>query len=383
MNSHSPGFGVYVHWPFCKAKCPYCDFNSHVRRDVDEMSFARALARELAHMRKLSGPREVQSVFFGGGTPSLMPPQAAAHILETINDLWGLPDLAEVTLEANPTSTEAANFAGYRAAGVNRVSVGVQALNDADLARLGRQHSAEEALEAFRLARRVFPRVSFDLIYARPAQGLSDWERELSRALAEQAGHMSLYQLTIEEGTAYFDLHRQGKLAVPDEDHAAALFDLTQEMTAAAGLRAYEISNHAAPGQESRHNLVYWRYGDYAGAGPGAHSRLTFAGNRHAIASRKDPDEWQRAVAKQGHGHSEDQLLSAADQAFEYLIMGMRLAEGISLARYAEIAGKEISPGMIAELCEQGFLTAGAERIAAAPKGRRVLNALIARLAGL
>ena len=384
MNASHPGFGVYVHWPFCKAKCPYCDFNSHVRHGgVDAMDFARGLAQELKHMRALSGPRSLDSVFFGGGTPSLMPPQAVDHVLRTIDELWGLSDLAEVTLEANPTSIEAENFKGYRAAGVNRVSVGVQALDDTDLAKLGRQHSVEEALTAFRLARDIFPRVSFDLIYARPGQSLAAWEAELTRALKEAAGHMSLYQLTIEPGTAYHDLYHTGKLTIPDDDHAASLYELTQEMTQAAGLRAYEVSNHALPGQESRHNLIYWRYGDYAGAGPGAHGRITTPENKLALSTQKDPEGWRQAVAKHGHALLESNVLSAADQGFEYLIMGLRLTEGISLNRYASLNGQTIPQDRMATLVEEGMITRHADVIAATPAGRRVLNALIARLAGI
>ncbi|MDP4823233.1 MAG: radical SAM family heme chaperone HemW [Aestuariivirgaceae bacterium] len=384
MNESHPGFGVYVHWPFCKAKCPYCDFNSHVRHGgVDAMDFAKGLAAELKHMRGLSGPRSLDSVFFGGGTPSLMPPQAVDHVLRTIDELWGLGDLAEVTLEANPTSIEAENFKGYRAAGVNRVSVGVQALHDADLAKLGRQHSVEEALTAFRLARDIFPRVSFDLIYARPGQTLAAWEAELARALKEAAGHMSLYQLTIEPGTAYHDLHHAGKLVIPDDDHAASLYELTQEMTQSAGLRAYEVSNHALPGQESRHNLIYWRYGDYAGAGPGAHGRIATPQTKLALSTLKDPEGWRRAVAEHGNAITERTELSGPDQGFEYLIMGLRLSQGISLARYANLNGEPIPEQRLATLVDEGMLIRHDDNVAATPAGRRVLNALIARLAGI
>jgi putative oxygen-independent coproporphyrinogen III oxidase len=384
VNAGDPGFGIYVHWPFCKAKCPYCDFNSHVRHGgVDAMDFANHLARELERMRELSGPREVSSVFFGGGTPSLMPTAAVGLVLEAIDRLWSLPDLAEITLEANPTSVEAQNFAGYKLAGVNRVSVGVQALNDADLARLGRQHSAAEALTAFRLARDIFPRVSFDLIYARPGQSLADWEAELSQAIAEQADHMSLYQLTIEPGTAYYDLDRAGKLAMPDEDHAANLYELTQAMTAAAGLRAYEVSNHARAGQESRHNMIYWRYGDYAGAGPGAHGRLTRTDGRYALSTQRDPDLWRKSVAENGNALIEANLLLPADMAFEFLIMGLRLLEGVSRQRHHQLAGRDFEPTVVAELVEQGMIHADAEKITATPQGRRVLNSVIAKLAGL
>jgi oxygen-independent coproporphyrinogen-3 oxidase len=256
--------GIYVHWPFCKAKCPYCDFNSHVRHEpVDWRAFVSALIRELASFRSLTSARQVASLFFGGGTPSLMPPAAVADVIDAVSSLWEMEETAELTLEANPTSAEAENFRGYRSAGINRLSVGMQALNDADLKLLGRQHSAAEALAAFELAAGIFPRVSFDLIYARPGQTVADWREELTRALRVQQGHMSLYQLTIEPGTRFHDLHRKGSLIVPDEESAAALFDVTQELTALVGLHAYEVSNHAWPGHESRHNLIYWRYGDY------------------------------------------------------------------------------------------------------------------------
>jgi len=261
----SSDFGVYVHWPFCKAKCPYCDFNSHVRHEaVDHMRFAKALVCELGHMKNLSPDKTVTSIFFGGGTPSLMPPQAVAHVLDGIAALWPVAAHAEITLEANPTSVEAENFRGYRSAGVNRVSVGVQALVEDDLKALGRQHSPDEALAAFRLAAKIFPRVSFDMIYARPNQTAAQWRAELATALDEQQGHMSLYQLTIEPETRYYDLQQAGKLTIPDDDHAATLYEITQEMTSAVGLKAYEISNHATAGNESLHNLTYWRYGQYA-----------------------------------------------------------------------------------------------------------------------
>ncbi len=373
-------FGIYVHWPFCKAKCPYCDFNSHVRHEpVDAMSFADALARELAWFAQRTQGREVASIFFGGGTPSLMPPAAVGQVLDAIARLWRvLPD-AEVTLEANPTSVEAKNFAGYRAAGINRVSVGVQALDEADLKALGRQHSADEALAAFRLAAKIFPRVSFDLIYARPGQTVEQWRGELTRALAEQQGHMSLYQLTIEEGTRYADLYAAGKLKVPDEETGADLYDLTQELTAKAGLQAYEISNHALPGHESRHNLIYWRYGDYAGAGPGAHSRIGQGSDRFALATERHPESWRARVLADGHGVVEETRIEIADQAAEYLLMGLRIADGIDLARYRELAGR--LPGHLPELIEMGLVSMRGDRLIATHAGRRVLNAVISQLA--
>ncbi|MGE3875579.1 MAG: radical SAM family heme chaperone HemW [Parvibaculaceae bacterium] len=380
MRSSDPGFGIYVHWPFCKAKCPYCDFNSHVRHEpVDALSFAEALKRELAWFAARTKGRKVDSIFFGGGTPSLMPPEAVARVLDGIAALWAVADDAEVTLEANPTSVEAKNFAGYRAAGVNRVSVGVQALADRDLEALGRRHSATEALAAFRLAAKTFPRVSFDLIYARPGQTVAQWRDELSRALDEQQGHMSLYQLTIEEGTRFADLHRAGKLVVPDEDVAAELYDVTQELTAAAGLQAYEVSNHARPGHESRHNLIYWRYGDYAGVGPGAHSRIGDGSRRLALATERHPETWRAHVCARGHGVIEETRIEASDQAAEYLLMGLRIAEGIDVARYAALSGRP--PSHLTELTEMGLVSLQGGRLVATRAGRRVLNAVIAKLA--
>ena len=382
MPSSEPGFGIYVHWPFCKAKCPYCDFNSHVRHaPVDAMGFAAALAAELGWLARQTQGRTVASIFFGGGTPSLMPPSAVAHVIEAISGLWSVATDAEVTLEANPTSVEAENFRCYRAAGVNRVSVGVQALDAGDLQALGRQHSPEEAIAAFRLAAQIFPRVSFDLIYARPRQSAAQWRDELARALSEQRGHMSLYQLTIEPGTAYADLYARGALDVPDEDTAANLFDITQELTEAAGLSAYEISNHASPGHESRHNLTYWRYGEYGGTGPGAHSRITAGENRRALIAEKHPETWRKLVGERGHGIVEDAVVSPADQASEYLLMGLRISEGIDLARYAALAGRAIDSDKIASLESLGLLHRVGARLAATRQGRRVLNALIAELA--
>jgi oxygen-independent coproporphyrinogen-3 oxidase len=378
----SDPFGIYVHWPFCKAKCPYCDFNSHVRHEpVDALSFARALVDELAWFRAQTPGRTVSSIFFGGGTPSLMPPAAVAHVLDGIGALWSVSPEVETTLEANPTSIEAENFRGYRAAGVNRVSVGVQALNDADLKALGRQHSSEEAIAAFRLAARIFPRVSFDMIYARPGQTPEQWRAELSRALSEQQGHMSLYQLTIEPGTAYFDLYERGRLVTPTDDRAADLYDLTQELTEAAGLQTYEVSNHALPGQESRHNLLYWRYGEYAGAGPGAHSRLASGQDRRALIAEKHPETWRALVKAKGHGIVSDTLVPPADQASEYLLMGLRIAEGIDIDRYAALAGREIDSSKLAGMKSMGLVKRQGQRLMATADGRKLLNAVIAELA--
>jgi oxygen-independent coproporphyrinogen-3 oxidase len=382
MTSSDASFGLYVHWPFCKAKCPYCDFNSHVRHQpVDALSFARALARELEWFAGQTPGRIVTSVFFGGGTPSLMPPAAVGHVLDAIGGLWAVAGGAEVTLEANPTSVEAEHFRGYRAAGVNRLSIGVQALSDPDLKALGRQHTAAEALAAFRLAARVFPRVSFDMIYARPGQIVADWRAELSRALAEQQGHMSLYQLTIEPGTVFADLHAAGKLPVPADDRAADLYDVTQELTERAGLPAYEVSNHAASGHESRHNLLYWRYGDYAGVGPGAHSRLPDGPGRRALVAERHPETWRERVASRGNGIISDEAIAPADQASEYLLMGLRVTEGIDLDRFAALAGRDIDSGKIAGLKSLGLIRRDGNRLSATPDGRKLLNAVIAELA--
>ena len=375
-------FGVYVHWPFCKAKCPYCDFNSHVRHQpVDAMGFASSLAREIATLAQRTPGRTVTSIFFGGGTPSLMPPAAVAHVLDAIGASWSVADDAEITLEANPTSVEAEHFRGYRAAGINRVSVGVQSLDAEHLKALGRQHTPEEALAAFRLAAKIFPRVSFDMIYARPRQSLSDWRAELTTALAEQQGHMSLYQLTIEPETRYADLFAAGQLAVPGEDLSADLYDLTQELTEKAGLPAYEVSNHAAAGQESRHNLLYWRYGEYAGAGPGAHGRLHEGERVSATAAEKHPETWRQLVTAQGHGLVQDETVPPSAQAREMLLMGLRVSEGIDLARYATLAGQAIAAERIAGLAALGLVETSHGRLRATGAGRRVLNALIAELA--
>jgi len=375
------GFGVYVHWPFCLAKCPYCDFNSHVRHaPVDAMGFAKSLISELKWFAERTPGRLVGSVFFGGGTPSLMPPQAVASILDAVAESWEISKTCEVTLEANPTSVEAGNFRGYRAAGVNRLSVGVQALKDEDLQALGRRHTVAEALAAFELAAGLFPRTSFDLIYARPGQSVQAWRDELATALSRQRGHMSLYQLTIEPDTIFSALQANGRLIPPDEEEALALWEATQELTEAAGLCAYEVSNHAAPGQESRHNLNYWRYGEYAGVGPGAHSRLIGEdGRRIALSAEKHPENWRARVAGQGAGVVEEAQLERDEAAEEYLLMGLRLAEGVELSRHAALGGA-IDWSRLKFLIDQGLVRVD-ERLAATPSGRRVLNSLIAALA--
>lgn len=374
------GFGVYVHWPFCQAKCPYCDFNSHVRAEIDQQRWSAALAAELAAMRQRTGPRRVDTVFFGGGTPSLMAAETVATLIERIDALWGLAEGAEITLEANPTSVEAGRFRAYAAAGVNRVSMGIQALNDRDLKALGRLHSADEARRAFDIARGAFARVSFDLIYARMGQSLADWERELSQAIAMAVEHLSLYQLTIEPQTRFAELYARGKLSLPDDDAASEMYRLTQEICAAAGMGAYEVSNHAAPGAESRHNLVYWRYGDYAGVGPGAHGRLTLAERRVATETLSAPEAWLAQVEAQGDGLTAATPVSRRAQSEEMLMMGLRLTEGVRQDRYAALAGAPFDEARLQPLVADGLLTRTGDVVSATPAGRLVLNAVLRAL---
>ena len=376
-------FGVYVHWPFCLSKCPYCDFNSHVRHAaIDQDRYARAFAREIATTAARTGAREVTSIFLGGGTPSLMQPQTVGAILDAIGKNWHVADDVEVTLEANPTSVEATRFAGYRAAGVNRVSLGVQALDDASLKMLGRLHTAQEAMDAVKIARSAFDRYSFDLIYARPDQTPAMWTDELTRAIGEAAEHLSLYQLTIEEGTPFFGLHAAGKLKTPDEGLARALYDVTQEVCSKHGLPAYEISNHARPGAECRHNLVYWRGQEYAGIGPGAHGRLDIGSRRHATATDKRPETWLMRVEANGHGVMTDDELNSVECADEFLLMGLRLAEGIDPRRYAAISGRTLDPGRIALLREEGAIVVDEDgRLRVTQDGFPVLDAVVADLA--
>lgn len=378
-----PGFGIYIHWPFCAAKCPYCDFNSHVRHQpVDQARFAAAFDREMAAMRARTGGRKVDSIFLGGGTPSLMEPETVGAVLESVARHWTVPDGIEITLEANPSSVEAARFRGYRAAGVNRVSLGVQALNDADLRFLGRLHDVEGALHAIGLAREIFPRLSFDLIYARPHQSLDRWAAELERAIGYAADHLSLYQLTIEDGTRFQLLHEAGKFVMPEPDHAADLYQLTQEVTAARGLPAYEISNHARPGAESRHNLIYWRYGEYVGIGPGAHGRFVENGERIVTFTEKLPEAWLERVEARGHGITGGERLTRDEEADEFLLMGLRLAEGIDLARYESLSGRSLSSKQIAVLQEERLVApVGNSRLRATADGMIVLDAVVADLA--
>jgi putative oxygen-independent coproporphyrinogen III oxidase len=376
-------FAVYVHWPFCLSKCPYCDFNSHVRHGgIDEARFIRGYEIEIATMAARAPGRTVSSIFFGGGTPSLMHPSSVQAILDCVDKHWTIAADAEVTLEANPTSVEATRFEGFRSAGVNRVSLGVQALDDAALKELGRLHTAQEALDAVAVARSIFRRYSFDLIYARPGQTPKVWAAELKRAIAEAAEHLSLYQLTIEPGTPFFGLHRAGKLTVPDEGLARDLYDITQSICSDAGLPAYEISNHARLGAECRHNLVYWRGHDYAGVGPGAHGRLTIDGRRIATETEKRPESWLIRVEACGSGMIVDENLTSGEVADEYLLMGLRLAEGIDPARYSAISGRALNPRRVSILRNEGAVeTTPDGRLRVTKSGFPLLDAVVADLA--
>ena len=378
-----PPLALYVHWPFCLAKCPYCDFNSHVRHGgIDETRFVRAYEREIAATAARVPARTVASIVFGGGTPSLMQPATVGAILDAVARHWTVAADVEVTLEANPTSVEAARFRGFRAAGVNRVSLGVQALDDAALKELGRLHSADEALAAVAIARAIFDRYSFDLIYARPGQTPDAWAAELERAIAQAGEHLSLYQLTVEPDTPFALLHAAGKLAVPDEETARALYDTTQAVCATAGLPAYEISNHAQPGAECRHNLVYWRAHEYVGIGPGAHGRLDTGGERRATATEKRPESWLMRVEALGHGVVTDEALTSEQRADEFLLMGLRLAEGIDPARYTRLSGRPLDARRIARLREEGAVEiTAAGRLRVTLAGFPVLDAVVADLA--
>lgn len=383
IGTPDPGFGIYVHWPFCLSKCPYCDFNSHVRQaPVDEARFLAAFRQELAHRASLTPARTVSSVFFGGGTPSLMSPATVGSILDAIGTHWSVAPGAEVTLEANPTSVESTRFRGYRAAGINRVSLGVQALNDPDLKALGRLHTAAEALAAVAVAATHFERFSFDLIYARPGQTPAQWQAELSGAIDRAAEHLSLYQLTIEPDTMFERLFKAGKLVVPDAEQARALWEVTQELTAARGLPAYEVSNHARPGAESRHNLVYWRYGEYAGVGPGAHGRIDTPTGRRAHATERHPEMWLTVVEGEGHGLISDEGLSAEEQGDEFLLMGLRLEEGIDAQRFEALAGRPLDRARIDSLVADGLVERSSTgRLRVTQEGFPVLDMVVADLA--
>lgn len=375
---------LYIHWPFCLSKCPYCDFNSHVREEIPQARFASALRRELETEAARLGPRSLRSIFFGGGTPSLMAPETVAALIADARRLFEIDGDIEITLEANPTSVEAGKFRAFREAGVNRLSLGVQSLRDEALAALGRRHDAAQAVSALRTARAIFPRVTFDLIYARPGQSESDWREELSQALDLADDHLSLYQLTIEPGTAFEALHRRGALTLPDPDEAARLYDVTGEVAASRGLRAYEVSNYAKPGAESRHNLTYWRYEDYLGIGPGAHGRVTLDGALHAARRHRAPESWAERVERTGSGVTEETPLPAQERGREALLMGLRLTEGIDEARFAARTGRSlgdcVDPLMLQACLEEGYLAREGGVLRATAEGRLRLEAMLARL---
>lgn len=374
------GFGLYIHWPFCQSKCPYCDFNSHVAAEIDQTRWAQAYIREIRRAATETQGRVLNSVFFGGGTPSLMLPETVSAVLGEVRDCFTFANDIEITLEANPGSVEATRFASYADAGVNRVSMGFQALNDRDLQRLGRLHSVEESLQALEIARQSFDRISFDLIYARQDQSVDAWISELNQALSYKPDHLSLYQLTIEEGTAFGDRYNAGKLkGLPEDDTSAEMYLATQETCESAGLPAYEVSNHAQSGQESRHNLIYWRYGDYLGIGPGAHGRVTLGGRRFATETHRNPGLWL-VSAESGTGETERVVLSGEDQAVEYLMMSLRLAEGSDIERYQSLSNAEIPAEKIADLQGLGLIEKIDNRIKCTAKGRPVLNGILREL---
>lgn len=374
------GFGLYIHWPFCQAKCPYCDFNSHVSQKIDQSRWLRAYLCELDRVADETKGRVLNTVFFGGGTPSLMDPEVVAAVLERVQLLWPTSNDMEITLEANPGSVEAGKFAAFRQGGVNRISMGIQALNDTDLRRLGRIHSVAEARQAFDIARKTFDRVSFDLIYARQDQSLESWRSELREALSMTIDHLSLYQLTVETGTAFGDRYARGKLrGLPEDDLAADMYEVTQEICTQAGMLPYEVSNYAVLGSESRHNQIYWRYGDYAGIGPGAHGRVTMGGQRHATESFRNPSLWLEKV-EAGNGESVRDAVSLNDQATEFLLMGLRLSEGVDLRRYEALSKRPISEARLGTLRDLGMITQDGKQLRVLPKGRMVLNAVLAEL---
>jgi putative oxygen-independent coproporphyrinogen III oxidase len=374
------GFGLYIHWPFCLSKCPYCDFNSHVRAKVDAQAWQAAMLRELkTQAARLDTKPKLDAIFFGGGTPSLMPGHIVDALLKEADHLFGFAPNIEITLEANPTSVDAGRFRDYRAAGVNRVSLGVQALNDPDLRALGRLHTVDEAMRAVALAQATFPRASFDLIYARPNQTKEAWAAELDQALAQGCTHYSLYQLTFEEGTPFYAALQRGTMKETDADTAAELYELTQARLNAAGLPAYEISNHAKPGEESRHNLIYWRYGDYLGIGPGAHGRLTIAGQRIATSTRRAPEAWLAQVNDKGDGLERFDEVTTEEQGTEALLMGLRLSEGIDVAPIEHKLHRPLA--RVNALEAQGLVTLNNGRLRATARGRLVLNAVLKELA--
>lgn len=374
------GFGLYIHWPFCEAKCPYCDFNSHVSRTIDQRAWRDAYLAELERGAVETKGRVLNAVFFGGGTPSLMDPDVVADVISAIYRLWPVANDLEITLEANPGSVEAGRFRGFRDAGVNRVSMGIQALNDADLKRLGRIHNTAEALAAFETARATFDRVSFDLIYGRQDQTLASWDAELKQALSMAIDHVSLYQLTVEQGTAFGDRYNVGKLrGLPDNDLGADMYAATQEIAGTMGMPSYEVSNHARDGAQSRHNLIYWRYGDYLGIGPGAHGRLTLNGHRYATEAFSNPKRWLDA-APAGLTEKPRESLIKPDQASEFLMMGLRLREGVDLDRFASLAGKPLAAEKIIRMQDIGMISRSGRRITVTDQGFMVLNAILAEL---
>jgi len=374
-------FALYIHWPFCLSKCPYCDFNSHVRASIDEDSWEESLLKELDHTARRLGPREITSIFFGGGTPSLMRPQTVDALIKRALTHWSATSNIEITLEANPNSVEVNRFKDLKSAGVNRISIGIQALNDPDLKQFGRQHSANEAISAIHTAINTFQRVSFDLIYARPHQTLETWRQELTQALSFGTEHLSLYQLTIEPGTAFAPLYERGDLKIPGEDLAADLFEFTQNEMTSAGMPAYEISNHARPGAESRHNLTYWCYDDYAGIGPGAHGRLTLPTGKFATKQYRAPETWLRNVSE-GSGEEESLLLSASEQNTEALMMGLRLTSGLYLSNFPDLEHDVINPIALNILIDGGYLVRTETTLQATPMGLQCLNAVLKKLLG-
>ncbi len=375
------GFGLYIHWPFCQSKCPYCDFNSHVAAGIDQGRWQRAYLAEIDRIAALTPGRTLKSVFFGGGTPSLMDPALVGALIARIGARWTLANDIEITLEANPTSAEAGRFRAYRDGGVNRLSMGVQALNDDDLRRLGRLHDTAGALAAFATARGVFEQVSFDLIYARQGQSLRAWRDELNRALSMAVDHLSLYQLTIEAGTAFGDRHARGLLrGLPSDDLAADMYELTAELCAARGFHGYEVSNHARGGADSRHNLIYWNYGDYGGIGPGAHGRLTLGGRKFATVACRAPEKWLQAVENKGDGTGTTEALSGRDQATEMLLMGLRLTAGIDPRRFRALAGAPLSATVLQELAGAGLIDTSPEVLRVTSGGRLILNEILRRL---
>ena len=375
------GFGIYIHWPFCQSKCPYCDFNSHVHRNVDQKRWAKAFQAEISHQASLTAGRTVDTIFFGGGTPSLMDPETVSTILECIAQNWKLSDTVEISLEANPTSVEANRFRAYAQAGVNRLSMGIQSLDDQQLKALGRLHSAQEALQAFDIAKLYFDNVSFDLIYARQNQSRSMWEAELHKAIDLAVNHLSLYQLTIEPNTRFGELQSKGRLRdLPSDQTAVDMYEATQDICGAAGLSAYEVSNHARAGSESKHNLIYWRYGDYAGIGPGAHGRLTINRKRFATESPPMPDQWLATVEKNGTAMELVEDIKPEDQFAEYLMMSLRLSEGSNLDRLQQLDKNLLDMGKLQSLANDGFLRVTNSHMIATEKGRVLLNTLLAEI---